>query len=347
MSNRGRDLQVHRFATYAWCVLAYNILVILWGAVVRATGSGAGCGEHWPLCQGVVIPHAAQIATGIEFAHRASSGVAVALVLGLAFLGFRRFDSGHPVRRYAIATVLFTFTEGLIGAALVLAGLVGKQASMTRALVLSVHLVNTLLLLASLALCASSAAATGIASGSSGFRESSTYTPHSRAWYIVGLLGVVAIAISGTIAALGDTLFHATSLAQGFSWDMSGSSNALLRLRIIHPVIAVVFGAFLVVVAVGAVRSDAPAQARRMAKYLLVLICVQLALGLLNLLLLTPLWTQILHLLVADLIWLSMVLLSAEMLLRAGAPVDSSEGTGIRELAAHPVTGSAPASHSR
>ena len=108
MSTPRWAFQTHRFAVYAWSVLAYNILVILWGAVVRATGSGAGCGEHWPLCQGVLMPHAAQIATLIEFAHRATSGIAIVLMLGLVFLGFRRFSSGHPVRRYAAAVLFFT-----------------------------------------------------------------------------------------------------------------------------------------------------------------------------------------------------------------------------------------------
>ena len=58
------------FANFAWGVLAYNILVILWGALVRATGSGAGCGGHWPLCNGDVMPEVSQVATAIEFTHR-------------------------------------------------------------------------------------------------------------------------------------------------------------------------------------------------------------------------------------------------------------------------------------
>lgn len=334
MSNNWQAVQTRRFAVYAWSVLAYNILVILWGAVVRATGSGAGCGEHWPLCQGVVIPHAAQIATLIEFAHRATSGVAVVLVLGLLFLGLRRFSSGHPVRRYAAAAVFFTLTEGLIGAALVLFGQVGNNASMTRAFILSLHLVNTFLLLAALALSARSATATAPT------RHDRTETPDhvsTRAiglylWYGCGLLGALAVAVTGTIASLGDTLFHATSLAQGFQWDFSGSPNTLLRLRIIHPAIAVVVGAFLLVLARRTLRSAGSALATRLASYLLVLILLQFAFGLLNLLLLAPLWMQILHLLTADLVWITLVLLSAEMLgyVQPAATAKESEGAEIR-----------------
>jgi heme A synthase len=309
----------HRFSACAWSVLAYNILVILWGAVVRATGSGAGCGEHWPLCQGVVIPHAAQLATVIEFAHRATSGVAVILVLVLVLLAFRWFGSSHPVRRFAVGAVVFTFTEGLIGAALVLAGLVGNRASMMRVFVLSLHLVNTLLLLASIALCAASAAsarldAEEIVDSLSLARSRISTSPM---WYGIALLGTAIVAGSGTIAAMGDTLYHANSLAQGFEWDVTG--NSLLRLRVIHPIVALAVGAFLVVLALRVLRSGTSAADSRLAKSLLVLVLVQFALGPLNLLLLTPLWTQILHLLAADLIWITLVLLSVGRLVYSEA----------------------------
>jgi heme A synthase len=328
VSGPGRANRTRRFTVYAWSVLGFNFLVILWGAVVRATGSGAGCGEHWPLCQGVVIPHAAQIATLIEFAHRATSGIAVALVLGLLFLAFHRFVSGHPVRRYAAAAVFFTFTEGLIGAALVLWGQVGNNASMTRVLVLSLHLVNTFLLLASLALCASSAAKIAASERDGTLGGCSKL----RTWYAWGLLGVITVAVTGTIAALGDTLFPAASVAQGLHSDFSGSANALLRLRIIHPVVAAAVGIYLLTLAVRALRFeevDTPvngggharsAMGRHLARSLFVLVLIQFVLGPLNLLLLTPLWAQILHLLAADLLWVTLVLLADEALGYSHAP---------------------------
>src|SRR5690348_950494 len=165
MTHSAGERRPGRFAAYAWMVLGYNILVILWGAVVRATGSGAGCGDHWPLCQGVVIPHADQIATLIEFSHRATSGIDVLLVIGLCWMAFRRFGRGHAVRRYAAATAFFTLTEGLVGAALVLFGEVGNVISTVRVVVLSTHLVNTFMLLASLALTAW-AASSGVSGNS-------------------------------------------------------------------------------------------------------------------------------------------------------------------------------------
>ena len=322
-----------RFALYAWCVLAYNLLVILWGAVVRATGSGAGCGEHWPLCQGVVIPHVAQIATLIEFAHRASSGVAAIVVVLLLVFAFRQFPSGHATRRYAAAALIFTLTEGLIGAALVLFGQVGTNASLTRALILSVHLTNTFLLLASLALTASSAGAVTLATvprksqhGGRGVSQrslsvvngSSTaemkLSPKLFLWYGTGLLGALAMAVTGTVAALGDTLFHATSLSQGFQLDFSASANPLLRLRIIHPLIAVAAGGYLIFLAMRALGSPVSLAARRLAHWLVALVTVQFLLGVLNLVLLAPLGMQLVHLLTADLVWITLVLLSADVL---------------------------------
>ena len=156
--------------------------------------------------------------------------------------------------------------------------------------------------------------------------------------YGVGLLGVVVIAVTGTIAALGDTLFPARSLVQGLHWDFSGSPSTLVRLRIIHPIIAVAIGALLLVLALRTLRSEGSLAAKRLAKCLLVLILLQFALGLLNLVLLTPVWVQTLHLLTADLIWLTLVLLSAEMRVRShwAAATMNLKGAKIHELAPTP-----------
>jgi len=320
MREGGGNQRKNGFATYAWSALAYNVLVILWGTVVRATGSGAGCGDHWPLCEGQVIPHAAQIATLIEFAHRVSSGLAVALAAGLVYFAFRRLGSGHPARRYAVATLFFTLMEGLLGAALVLFGDTGNTASTSRVALLSLHLVNTLLLLASLALTARSASG----DWPEDLAERAARTASSAgliAACSIGLAGTLAIAVTGTIAALGDALFPAASLSQGLQWDFSGSSNFLLRLRVIHPVIAVLVGSFLLALAARALRTQAPDSAKRTARYLLALVLIQFCFGALNVVLLTPLWMQVLHLLTADLIWITLVLFSADILDRSGLPL--------------------------
>ncbi|HEV2425424.1 MAG TPA: COX15/CtaA family protein [Terriglobia bacterium] len=321
------------FALYSWFVLAYNLLVILWGSVVRATGSGAGCGEHWPLCQGVVIPHGAQIATLIEFAHRASSGVAVVLVIGLVYLGLRSFPSGHPVRRYALAALCFTLMEGLIGAGLVLFGWTGTNTSPARFVVLAIHLANTFMLLAALALTARAAGTAEVLQSAPSARSPSGRYPgpehqagSRQVAYGLALLGTLALAITGTVAALADTLFPAASLAQGLSRDFAATSSHLLRVRVIHPILAVIVGIFLLAVAVNAWSAAPSSAARRAAGSLFCLVILQSVLGLLNLLLLAPIAVQVVHLLVADLVWLALVLLAAEALgSRTIVGVQSSE----------------------
>lgn len=111
-----------RFAAFAWGVLAYNVAVILWGALVRATGSGAGCGGHWPLCNGEVLPHVSQIATVIELTHRVMSGAALVAVVAMFVWARRVFAPRHAARHWAGWALLFILTEALLGAALRAAG---------------------------------------------------------------------------------------------------------------------------------------------------------------------------------------------------------------------------------
>ena len=304
-----------RFATYSWFVLAFSIAVVLWGAGVRATGSGAGCGDQWPLCNGVWLPQAPQIKTIIEFTHRITSGPTLGLfVIGLVAFAFRLFPRRHPVRRFAALALLFTGTEALIGAALVLLGHVGTNTSPNRAYTLAIHLINTMVLLAVLALTAWFASPSTIARS-----ESSTEQPVSRALLGCALLAFLAISVTGTIAALADTLFASNSLEQGIQQDLSPSAHIFVRLRVWHPIVAALLGCFLIGTAAGIfVHKSSGPVARRLALAVAFLTLVQASVGAINVLLLVPVWTQITHLFVADLLWLALVLLSTEMLLVGG-----------------------------
>jgi heme a synthase len=152
------------YARFAWAVLGYNLLVVVWGAFVRASGSGAGCGSHWPLCNGVVMPRPEEVATVIEFTHRVTSGLALVAVAALLFGAMRLYPRAHRVRRAAVATMAFILLEALLGAGLVLFELVAENASMVRAFSMVAHLVNTFLLVGSLTITA------WWASGGPGFR---------------------------------------------------------------------------------------------------------------------------------------------------------------------------------
>src|SRR3984885_14647105 len=139
---------------FAWLVLGYNVAVVLWGPVVRATSSGAGCGDHWPLCNGVVVQTHPRLATLIELAHRMTSGITVIAILLLLVWVFRRTVAGHLSRIAVVAATVLIFNEALLGALLVLLRLTADNRSPARAVYLSLHLANTLLLLGAIALCA-------------------------------------------------------------------------------------------------------------------------------------------------------------------------------------------------
>jgi heme a synthase len=303
---------VNRLARFAWIVVAWNLAVIGWGAFVRATGSGAGCGQHWPLCNGEVVPRAPAVATIIELTHRVTSGLALLGLLALVIAVWRSRPAGHPARRAAAWSMLFMLTEAGVGAGLVLFELVADNASLARALFMAVHLANTFLLLGAMTLTAR-----WLDDGQVGM---SLERRGGRA-AIVGLLalGVLVVSVSGAVAALGDTLFPATSLAHALQQDLSPASHVLLRLRVIHPTLAVIVALALIVIAPRlpiAGDETRPGGGSGLGPGALVALVagVQAALGGLNVLLLAPVWLQLVHLVVADLLWIAVVLLGAAVL---------------------------------
>jgi heme A synthase len=295
--------QLSRFAKYAWGVLAYNLLVILWGVYVRASGSGAGCGSHWPLCNGEVIPQSPQVQTMIEFTHRLMSGLSLILVVGLVVWAFRSYPKGHPARLGASLSMFFIITEALVGAGLVLFSWVGQNASIGRVISMSVHLVNTFFLLASLSLTAW---------WSSGGERLRLRGQGLALWALgLGFLGVMLLGVTGSITALGDTLFPASSLAAGLQQDFSSTSHFIIRLRVWHPLIAISVGLYLIFVSLLLAMFRPSPRMKRFTLLLSGFFVLQLAAGLINLVLLAPVWMQLLHLLLADSVWIALVLLAA------------------------------------
>ena len=300
---------MNRVARFAWAVLIYNVAVILWGAYVRATGSGAGCGSHWPLCNGVLVQRGATAATLIEYSHRITSGFALVIVVGLLAWTWRATRPGHPARTGAVLSVVFMLSEAAVGAGLVLFQLVAENASAARAMFMGVHLLNTFVLLACLSLTATWLSADPVREG--GWHFSGRGAGHLVA-IAAGCVLLLLASSSGAVAALGDTLFPNATLAEALRADLSATSHLLIRLRIFHPMLA----ALAVLVLVGTawrMAGDEPV-ARSLAHLLGVAATVQIVLGILNVLLLAPVWLQLTHLLVADIVWISFVLLSAAAL---------------------------------
>jgi len=295
-----------RFARATWGLVAFLLGVVVWGAFVRASGSGAGCGAHWPVCNGEVVPRAPSTQTLIEYGHRLSSGLVGILGLAWAVWGFRAFPRGHRVRAGVVLGLLFLALEAMIGRALVLKGLVATDDSGARAVVMGLHLVNTFLLLGVVALTGAWAAGT----------RRPTLRQQRGLGVLLGaaLIGVVALGVTGAIAALGDTLFPARSLAEGFRQDTAAGAHLLLRLRVLHPLLAVAVGTLLLATAAVSAMLRPERPVRRAAVALASLVVLQLVVGMVNLALLAPVWMQLTHLFLADAVWLATVLLGASVL---------------------------------
>ena len=298
---------------FAWVVLAYFIAVILWGGLVRATGSGAGCGDHWPLCNGTVVQHSPRMDTIIEFTHRFTSGISFFSAVGLLIWTFAGTVKGHLARAAAVASVGFTLVEAILGALLVKLGLTAQSQSPLRAPYLALHLTNTLLLLAALTLCAH------LLSRRQGFTRD-TVRLVAPVGAIAAVIVVMMVGVTGSLAALGDTLFPASSLGAALAQDFSSTSGWLLRWRWTHPTIAFFASIFLIWLLVRASRRTAHWDNCGLSALVLLLLAAQYVLGVLDVVLLAPTWMQIAHLLGADVLWAALVVLTARVV---GEPLET------------------------
>ncbi len=324
MANRQELLRSARWAEqFAWAVVAYNVLVIVWGALVRATGSGAGCGNHWPLCNGQVVPISPTLHTVIEFTHRMMVSGSIFAMIALVAFTWRATQKGAAARVFAVISTLLLLNEAFLGALLVKLGYVTGNQSLGRVLVLSVHLSNTLLLLAALTM---TARMLGTRQSWQGLHAQGT----DRMLAAVGLIATLAVGVSGSLAALGDTLFPATSLRAAFLQDFDASSPWLLRLRGIHPASAVVAAGFVGWLLLRARREGLARQANALLGFL----GLQFVLGVADVLLLAPVWMQLLHLLGADVYWVTLVILMAAVVWPDNARTMSSEESRAERAAA-------------
>ena len=292
-------------AHFAWFVAAYNVFVILWGAYVRATGSGAGCGSHWPLCNGVIIPATGQTQTLIEFTHRVTSAVSVVLVVILLIWCWRRTAESEWPRYSAIAAAALLFNEAFLGALLVLLNRFGGlERSAAHAVFLCLHFGNTLLLLAALALTAKWLSNPG--------RHFAVLAKRYERMAIgFGLVSIMVIGTTGSLASLGDTIFPPDSLRHALMQEFSASSHILLRVRLLHPVAAMMGSMYVFWLLWCHWRQQDH------SPWMFVLgttLATQIALGTMNVILLAPIWLQMMHLLVAETFWILLVLTSAELL---------------------------------
>jgi heme A synthase len=312
----------------AWIALAINMAVILWGAVVRATGSGAGCGNHWPLCNGEVLPQDPSITTLIEFSHRLSSGVALIATAALVYHAWRAYPSNHRVRTGAIWATATIVVESLLGAGLVLLEMVAQNRSLARGWWVGGHLVNTLALLS---------AFTAVAVWASG-------TPHPRlpvdahrqrlfAAVLIAMLVMAATGATGAITALGDTLFPASSLAEGLAQKAAADAHPFVKMRYWHPATAVIAASTLVLAGRAFADASASQRGRLLADGVTIACVVQLGVGALNVVLLAPVWMQLVHLALADTIWIGATWMILECLATGASESSASVPRTLGQVA--------------
>ena len=275
-------------------LLIYTFFVILWGAFVRASGSGDGCGAHWPSCHGnMLINSSYELKTFIEYFHRGTSGLYGLFVLILSLLTVFNKNFHKQAKIFALGVLAFTVLESLIGAKLVLSELVGQNTSLTRAIVMIIHLTNTLVLVA---------CNVGVVVSLDPYKI--TPLPWKQIKKLSPLFVLFFLtSASGALAALGDTLYPSESLLKGFSMDIDLSSPLIIKLRSFHPLFAFIL-TFLVILKVSL--------DKKTGVWLLGISLLTLILGLTNLILLAPIWMQILHLLIALIYWVTFILYAFE-----------------------------------
>jgi heme A synthase len=316
----GSEKKLSAFAKYSWFVLIFNLLVVLWGVFLRASKSGDGCGQHWLTCHGEVIPSAPELKTVIEFSHRITSAIAFFLVAALLIWTFKKYAKGDPIRKTAVLSFVFIITEAAVGAGLVLTGNTAETLSASRPFWMAGHLINTFILLGFLTLTAR------YASGGQHLR----WEVGKKFLFPIALAGLVVliIGLSGSIAALANMIFPSGTLAEGLAKDLSPTSNVLLRLRLLHPITAILGSVFLIFLT--GWMAKAAGNERSVTKWsniLSILILVQLAFGSATLFMLAPILMQLGHLFLADAIWISLVLFMAAFL-SADGTVQTVETVG-------------------
>lgn len=225
-------------------LLVYTLLVILWGAWVRISHSGDGCGDTWPLCRGQLIPDAAQKKTWVEFAHRGMSGFFGIFVFSLFIFIRKNFARDSRTYTWIKWSLIFTVTEALLGAKLVLFHLVGNNDTPFRAFAMALHLINSLMLTASVAMTWDvTNNQNSVARVQNPWGKQQAYRPLQIKKIFISLIAsFLALGVTGAIAALANTIYPALSLNEGLLADLNENSHYLIRLRAFHPMMGILIG---------------------------------------------------------------------------------------------------------
>ncbi len=300
-----------RIRLLSWTLLWLTVSVVVGGALVRATDSGAGCGESWPICGGQIIPSIGDYHTFIEVSHRLMTGLLGFVLIALFVLVRRDFVKEHRLRRAVWAAGVLLIIESLLGASLVLFGWVEFDASIARLIVVPIHLLNTFLLVGAMALVAF------FSSGAGGFVINLKRTLDRLV--VAGLGVILLIGATGALNALADTLIQSDALRIAEPGEFQVTEPVLRQIRSIHPFVAILGGLALYML-VRYLGAEVGKPVRWLAIGIQGIVWLQFVVGLVNIALEVPLETQLLHLFVADVLWIAFVLLGAYLLSDVSRP---------------------------
>lgn len=284
-----------QFSRFSWALVLYTVFVIIWGAWVRISHSGDGCGNHWPLCEGSFIPTEAETKTWIEYLHRLTSGFYGIFVAVLTVWAFRLFPRKSAQRQIAITTFILMIIEAGLGAALVLKGLVGENATIFRLFVMTFHQINSLLLVGATVILA-------IFTGRESFSFQWKSLFRSKWTWILFML----IPATGAWAALANTLFPSLNLTEGLLKDFATGSPWILRLRVAHPLLALSLGSFLAHHFYRESERATDPYLKSWALRVSAVFATALIFGILTLLSLSPVWMKLIHLTLAQGLWITL-----------------------------------------
>ena len=282
--------------SYARLGLFLSIVSILAGAFVRATGSGDGCGATWPTCKGRIIPALTDTSELIEFSHRSVSGFLLIVTL-IIFSKTRKLHKASLVKSVTNYLTFFVIFEAIIGAVIVLFEWVGLNSSLPRIIAVPIHLVNTFGLLGSYAILYKIL--------EDDIQEIKSI--FNKNFILISFLFLLSGA-TGSITALADVLFPSASFIEGFLADFDKTSEVLTRLRILHPIISTILS---IVLYLYSTRINKKYGVN--VKLLKTFIIIAVSLGVLNVLSNIVLPLSILHLAIADFLWISYIYVSIDL----------------------------------
>lgn len=293
---------------FSWFTLGWTLLTILVGAVVRATHSGDGCGASWPSCDGAFTlsgdEHLSRI---IEFSHRTVSGLNLVFVVVLLVAVLVMLPRGHRARRSAPWVLVSILIEAGIGAMIVLYGWVAADVSPARQISVPLHLLNTLVLTGVTALCVWHIGGGGALS----------FADRGRVRALVGLATMLGlVAATGATTSLADTLFPSQSLSGGIAADLDRASAFIVQIRILHPILAILTGAAVAAYAWRHVEEAQRARHAWSAHAVILCVGLQVMVGFIHVAMLTPLATLLVHLALAQVLWVGFALFSFDLLER-------------------------------